>query len=79
MKLSRHSGPELCAVVVIGFEHSPAEIDLDPLVCSFEKIATEVLRLLLLDRVEIRIPDLVHPIHQVARLFAWEVEKTEQP
>ena len=61
------------AVVVIGYEHDPARISLQPLIAAFEKVAIDVVGIRLGTRIEeIRI-DLVHPAHQVVRCFAWEV------
>ncbi len=61
------------AIAVIGYEHVPAIIDLTPLVESFECVAKQVMHMRLSDRLEIWQPDLVHPVHQSLRLFAWEV------
>ena len=72
-KLLRWQGPERRAVVVIGHEYTPAIIDLDPLVESFEAIAREVARIQLSKRVERRGDGLVHPVHQTVRVFGWEV------
>lgn len=72
-KLVRYEGVERRAVVVIGSEHLPSRIDLEPLVRSFEVIAKSVLQIKLSDRIETARKDLVHPVHQSLRLFAWEV------
>lgn len=72
-KLTAHPGPERRAVIVIGYEHVPPRIDLAPLANSFEAIAKQVLGINLSDRIEIRREGLRHPVHQCARLFAWEV------
>jgi hypothetical protein len=72
-KLLGLRGAEGRAVCVIGYEHSPAKIDLTPLVEAFEAIARDVAKIVLGPRVETRRPGLCHPVHQVARLFAWEV------
>jgi hypothetical protein len=66
-------GPERRAVVVIGYEYTPAIIDLDPLVESFEAIVRKVARIQLSHRVERRGDGLVHPVHQTVRVFGWEV------
>jgi hypothetical protein len=73
LKLLDLPGPERRAVFVIGFEHSPAKIDLTPLIESFEIIADRVVRIRLGPRVEIRREGLIHPVHQCVRVFAWEV------
>jgi len=65
--------PERKAVLVVGYEHAPAKIDLTPLVKSFETIATYVAGVKLGPRVERRCERLIHPVHQTAKLFAWEV------
>jgi hypothetical protein len=72
-KLLEYKGVERRAVVVIGYEHTPAKIDLNPLIESFEAIAKYVACLSLSCRIERRYSNLVHPVHQTARIFAWEV------
>lgn len=72
-KLLGLATPERKAILVIGYEHAPAKIDLAPLIKSFETIATSVADITLGPRVEKSCEGLVHPIHQTARLFAWEV------
>ncbi len=71
-KLLGLTTPERKAVLVIGYEHAPAKIDLTPLIKSFETIATCVAGITLGPRVEKSSEGLVHPVHQTARLFAWE-------
>jgi hypothetical protein len=61
------------AVLVVGYEHFPAKTDLEPLVRSFEVIATYVAKVKLGPRVVKCCEGLIHPVHQTARLFAWEV------
>lgn len=72
-KLAELRCPERKAVVVIGYEHTPAKIDLTPLIESFEIIAKQVAGMNLSPRVECRREGLVHPVHQCVRVFAWEV------
>ncbi len=72
-KLARIQCSERKAVVVIGYEHVPARVDLIPLIESFEAVAKYVARIELSARVECRRDGLVHPVHQSARVFAWEV------
>jgi hypothetical protein len=74
LKLLEWAGPERRASIVIGYEHEPAQLSLDPLIRSFEVIATEVLLLQLGSRLEVTRSALVHPVHQRARVFAWEVQ-----
>ena len=72
-KLLERDEDERRGIVVIGYEHCPAKIDLTPLIESFEAIALSVARISLSTRVEYRHELLVHPVRQVVRLFAWEV------
>jgi|SRR5271157_984962 len=72
-KLLSLTTPERKAVLVVGYEHAPAKIDLTPLVKSFEAIATCVAGMKLSARVEQCCEGLIHPVHQTAKLFAWEV------
>ncbi|MFC2006056.1 hypothetical protein ACFLVG_03760, partial [Chloroflexota bacterium] len=73
LKLTKLGCPERLAVAVIGYEHSPPKIDLSPLVKSFEVIADQVKNITLSKRVETCRGNLVHPVHQSVRVFAWEV------
>jgi hypothetical protein len=66
-------GKERLGVVVIGYEHTPPKIDLNPLIEAFEAIAEHVAHLHLSPRIERRRDGLVHPVHQAVRIFAWEV------
>lgn len=72
-KLTNHAGPERRAIVVIGYEHVPPKIDLNPLVESFEVVAKRVSRFTLSSRIERRNDGLIHPVHQSVRVFAWEL------
>jgi hypothetical protein len=72
-KLAKLNCTERKAVVVIGYEHFPANVDLTPLIESFEAVAKYVARIELSARVESRRDDLVHPVHQSVRIFAWEI------
>jgi len=58
---------------MIGYEHNPARISLDPLIDSFELIARKVLGIPLGQRVEEKRDGLVHPEHQVLRCAGWEL------
>lgn len=58
---------------VIGFEHAPPKISLDPLLDSFEAIARHVLGINLGDRIEQKRDGLVHPEHQVLRCVGWQI------
>jgi hypothetical protein len=58
---------------VIGYEHDPAKISLDPMIDSFELIAQNVMNIKLGKRLEERRIGLVHPEHQVVRCIGWEL------
>lgn len=73
LKLEQWEGPERRAVVVIGYEHTPPQIDLEPLFASFEVVASNVLGLKLGRRVQETRPGLAHPVHQQLKVAAWEV------
>jgi hypothetical protein len=73
IKLASSSGIERKGVIVIGYEHSPSQISLDTLIGAFEVIARNVADIDLAPRVETSCGGLIHPVHQVARVFGWEV------
>jgi len=58
---------------IIGYEHSPAKISLDPIIASFELITQNVMKIKLGDRIEEKRIGLVHPEHQVVRCIGWEL------
>jgi hypothetical protein len=72
-KLCELPRPERKAVAVIGYEHAPPRISLTPLIESFEVVAKHVAGMKLSPRVEVRVDNLIHPVHQSARIFAWQV------
>ena len=74
LKLEGWSGPERRAAVVIGYEHTPPQIDLSPLLAAFEAVATTVIGLNISSRVEVDRAGLIHPIHQQLRVASWEVK-----
>ena len=61
------------AVILIGYEHQPPKISLNPLIVSFELILKQVIPLKIGPRVEEIRTDLVHPEHQVVRCLGWEL------
>ena len=61
------------AVFVIGYEHNPPRINLDPIINSFELITRAVVNIKLGERVEEKRVDLVHPVHQIVRCIGWEL------
>ena len=72
-KLLALGGPERRAVVVIGYEHAPPRIDLEPLLAAFEVIAKQVAQINLSPRFQVTRSGLVHPVHQQLAVTAWEV------
>ncbi len=73
LKLKSLSGFERKCLFMIGFEHNPAKICLDPLIEAFEAIGKRVLKIRLGSRIEQWRDNLVHPEHQVLRCVAWEL------
>ena len=73
LKLREYPGPERKASVVIGYEHSPARIPLDPLLASFEVVAQQIAGSELSTRVQERREGLRHPVHQQFLVAAWEI------
>jgi hypothetical protein len=73
LKLRALSLNERKAVAVIGYEHSPPQDHLQPLMRSFELLSREIVGIQLNDRVEIFRNSLMHPVHQQFTVFAWEV------
>ena len=59
---------------VIGYEHNPAKISLDPMISSFELIVREVININLGERIEEKRVGLFHPEHQVVRCIGWELQ-----
>jgi len=73
LKLLRLVGVERKAVVVVGYEHTPPRIPLEPLIKSFKLVATQVVGVQIGRRVQIVQPNLCHPVHQQFLVAAWEV------
>jgi hypothetical protein len=74
VKLGRLDGYSRKGLFVVGYEHRPAKISLDPLVQSFEAIAEQVMGIHLGERIEEDRGPLVHPEHQWLRCIGWEVQ-----
>lgn len=81
LKLIKLDRAERKAVVVVGYEHTPPQVPLAPLLRAFEVIAAEVSNLELGPRIEVSKMGLVRPVHQQLRVVAWEVLgcRAEQP
>jgi len=73
LKLRSLVRSERKAAVVIGFENTPPQISLTPLLAGFEVIARDVLRIPLGERVQATRLGLVHPVHQQLSVTGWEV------
>jgi hypothetical protein len=73
LKLRESAFEEQKAVIVFGYEHTPPVIDLDVAVCSFEAIARNVVGLKIGNRASAMVCGLVHPCHQQAKVFGWEI------
>ena len=73
LKLQKLGGKERKGVVVIGYEHTPPQIPLAPLIDSFELVATKVAGVRLGPRHQIIRLGLCHPVHQQALVAGWEV------
>jgi hypothetical protein len=73
LKLQLSGLPERKGIIVFGYEHAQAVIPLDPAIRSFELLASEVMQINLTPRIERRMDGLIHPVHQVLRVFGWEI------
>lgn len=65
LKLRSYPRQERKAVIVIGHEHDPPLVSLEPLMRSFEVIATVVLSIRLGERVSALRTNLIHPVHHI--------------
>jgi hypothetical protein len=61
------------AALVVGYEHTPPQISLQPLLSSFEFLAKEVVDIQLSARVQANRIGLRHPVHQQLTVAAWEI------
>lgn len=73
LKLRSLPCQERKGVAVIGYEHDPPQVRLEPLFKSFEVIARDVLQVHLGPRVEARRTELAHPVHQQLIVAGWEL------
>jgi hypothetical protein len=73
LKLRSLAGNEKKAALVIGYEHSPPQLSLSPLLAAFEVVAKNVIGIRLGERVQSVRTGLVHPVHQQVTVAAWEV------
>jgi len=73
IKLLESNLAERKAIIILGFEHSPAQISIDPVIASFELLASNVVGVRLGPRTEEVRRGLVHPVHQQTRIIGYEV------
>lgn len=73
MKLRASTMTPRKAIVIFGYEHDPPQIALDPVIQGFELLAMGLFGFQLGPRIERRVGSLIHPVHQVARVFGWEL------
>jgi hypothetical protein len=75
IKLTSSNAYPFKGLFVIGFEHNPAKISLDPLLDAFEAIARQIIRINLGERIEQKREGLVHQEHQVLRCIGWKINQ----
>jgi hypothetical protein len=75
MKLIKLERPERKGIVVISYEHDPPVIDVSPLIASFEIVSREILNLPLGTRNLRIVAGCVHPVHQRATVYGWELTR----
>lgn len=73
LKLLASAFTERKAVMVLGYEHTPPRIQLEPAIRAFELIAREITGINLGPRAMGTGRALVHPFHQQVSVYAWEV------
>jgi hypothetical protein len=73
LKLLESGFSERKGILVIGYEHSPAKILLEPAIRGFELLARSVVGIQLSARAQSLVPGLVHPFHQQAMIYGWEI------
>jgi hypothetical protein len=76
LKLRKLNGSERKAAVVVGYEHSPPQISLAPLLDAFELVAKSVAGIRLGPRQQALRAGLRHPVHQQLVVVAWQVQPT---
>jgi hypothetical protein len=74
LKLRKLDNYPCKGLIVIGFEHDPARISIDPLINAFELVAERVMNIHLGPRIESKCDKLIHPEHQVLRCIGWQLE-----
>jgi hypothetical protein len=77
-KLLESSFSERKGIIIISYEHTPPKIPVDLLVDCFENIAKTILDLPLSEKYTAKIKNLVHPVHQQATVYGWELGKANK-
>jgi hypothetical protein len=73
MKLMQYGGNERKGIVAIAYEHDPPIVDVGILISAFEIISRDLLKLPLGSRYVQMVTQCVHPVHQKATIFGWEL------
>lgn len=73
LKLNSYAGEEKKGIIVISYEHNPPKIDLNVLVSSFELISRNLLHLPLGERESAVVSGCIHPVHQQAMVYGWQL------
>ena len=72
-KLLRYTGEENRGIIVIAYEHNPTRIDVSILISAFELLCRTLLNLPLSERQTSVVDCCVHPVHQKATVFGWQL------
>lgn len=73
LKLLDSGFSERNGILVLGYEHTPPKIPLEPAIRGFEILAKEVMGIHLSSRAEELVVGLCHDFHQQVRVYGWEV------
>ena len=72
-KLKSLSNYQKKASIILAYESNKTEIELEPLIKSFEILSSQVMNINLSKRIEQIRKGLVHPVHQIVRVIGWEI------
>jgi hypothetical protein len=72
-KLMKYEGTEERGLIVICYEHEQPKIDMSVLVSAFELILRQLLNLPLRERHTSLVEGCVHPVHQRATVYGWQL------
>lgn len=73
LKLLKLDGVERKAVIVIGYEHEPSRRPISVLIDAFELLTKQLLKIPMGIRHEEIVAGCVHPVHQCASIYGWEI------